>query len=131
GLIELGKSIDMEVRVHLQRGRRAKNLALLVSKEPHCLQQIIDDVRHEKIHGKIVAVLANHPDLEPLARETGLPFAWKPADDCEAHFQWLLQQLTAANVDLVVLARYMRILPQAIIKAFSNRVINIYPSLLP
>src|SRR5690242_1880292 len=45
GLVELGRSIDMEVRVHLHSERRPKKIAILVSKEPHCLQQLIDDLR--------------------------------------------------------------------------------------
>src|SRR4051794_21882595 len=98
GLIDLGKKIDMEVRVHLQRERRPKRIALLVSKEPHCRQQIVDDIRHGKIHGQVVAVLANHPDLEPLAKGANLPFAWQSSDDIERHFDWLLTSLNAANV---------------------------------
>src|SRR4051794_5150371 len=76
GLLSLGQKIDMEVRVHLHGERREKKIAILVSKEPHCLEQLIADHRAGKLHGKVVAVLANHPDLEPVARGAGLPFAW-------------------------------------------------------
>jgi formyltetrahydrofolate deformylase len=131
GLIDLGRRIDMEVRVHLHSERRQKKLALLVSKEPHCLQQLIDDTRHGKLHGKLVGVFANHPDLEPIAKQAGLPFAWHAADDIEAHFNWLHKKLAEAGADLVVLARYMRILPTRIVGAFRHRIINIHPSLLP
>lgn len=131
GLLDLGKSIDMEVRVHLHSQRRSKRIALLVSKEPHCLRQIIDDHHNGKLHGQIACVLSNHPTLEPLAKEAGLPFAWKSSDDPQAHFDWLLLQLNAAQVDLIVLARYMRILPASIVQKFAHRIINIHPSLLP
>ncbi len=117
GLIDLGRRIDMEVRVHLHSERRQKKLALLVSKESHCLQQLIDDTKHGKLHGKLVAVLANHPDLESIARDAGLKFAWKAADEPEAHFDWLLKNLQENQADLVVLARYMRILPTRIVAA--------------
>src|SRR3954468_23526190 len=73
GLIDLGKSIDMEVRVHLHSQRKPKKLAILVSKEQHCLAQLIHDLRDGKLHGQIATVLANHPDLESLAREAGSP----------------------------------------------------------
>src|ERR1700750_464509 len=43
GLLDLGKKIDMEVRVHLHSQRREKKIVLLVSKEPHCLQQLLTD----------------------------------------------------------------------------------------
>src|SRR5436189_1279504 len=55
GLLELGRKIDMEVRVHLHSERRKKKIVLLVSKEPHCLQQLLDDHAHDKLHGQIVA----------------------------------------------------------------------------
>src|SRR5690242_17946125 len=65
GLLDLGKSIDMEVRVHLHSERKAKKIAILVSKERHCLEQLIGDFKAGKLHGEIGAVLGNHPDLEP------------------------------------------------------------------
>jgi formyltetrahydrofolate deformylase len=131
GLLELGRRIDMEVRVQLHSQRRPKRIALLVSKEAHCPQQIIDDVRAGHLHGQIIGLFANHPDLEPLAKAAGLPFAWHPADDAEKHFDWLLGQLQQNTPDLVVLARYMRILPPRIVQAYPYRIINIHPSLLP
>ncbi|HLL90445.1 MAG TPA: formyltetrahydrofolate deformylase [Tepidisphaeraceae bacterium] len=131
GLLTVGRKIDMEVRVSLQSERRRKKVALLVSKEPHCLQQLLDDHAHDKLHGELVGVFANHPDLEPLAKAAGLPFAWHPHDDLEKHFDWLLAQLTKAGADLVVLARYMRILPTRIVQRFPHKIINIHPSLLP
>ena len=131
GLIDLGKQMDMEVRVHLHSERRQKKVALLVSKEPQCLLQLIEDHRHGKLHGQIVGVFANHPDLEGTARAAGLKFAWKSSDDLEAHFDWLLQTLQQNAADLVVLARYMRILPARVVQAFKSKIINIHPSLLP
>lgn len=131
GVLALGKKIDMEVRVHLHSERRRKKLALLVSKEPHCLQRLIDELGAGKLHGQIACVLANHPDLEPLAAAAKVPFAWHDARDPAPHFAWLLQQLQSFGPDLVVLARYMRILPAQIIAAFPSRIINIHPSLLP
>jgi len=131
GLLDLGRRMEMEVRVHLHSQRREKKIALLVSKEPHCLQQLVKDFRAGDLRGQIVGVLANHPDLEPIAKEAGLPFAWHSADDPTAHFEWLGRKLAQCNPDLLVLARYMRILPPAITAAFANRIINIHPSLLP
>jgi formyltetrahydrofolate deformylase len=131
GLLDLGKKIDMEVKVHLHSERRKKRVALLVSKEPHCLEQLIDDHRHGKLHGEIAGVFANHKHLEPVATQAGLRFFWFPHDNIEKHFAWLLDTLKQHQVDLVVLARYMRILPQTIVEAFRHRIINIHPSLLP
>jgi formyltetrahydrofolate deformylase len=131
GLVKLGARIDMEVRVNLQSERRTKKIALLVSKEPHCLETLIEDFQHGKLHGQIAGVYSNHPDLEPLARQAGLTFAWHPHTDLEKHFDWLQKQLVDIGADLVVLARYMRILPGKAIGAFRHKIINIHPSLLP
>src|SRR5438128_2354965 len=104
GLLELGRRIDMEVRVHLHSERRARRVAILVSKEPHCLDQLIRDFKDGKLHGEIAGVFANHPDLEPVARKAELPFAWHASNDVAQHFEWLEKQLGAAKPDLIVLA---------------------------
>ena len=131
GLLDLGRRMEMEVRVHLHSERRTKKIALLVSKEPHCLRKLIDDFRDGHLRGQIVGVFSNHPDLESMAQAAGLPFAWHPAEDAQAHFHWLGAALAKQNPDLMVLARYMRILPPEISTMFRNRIINIHPSLLP
>jgi formyltetrahydrofolate deformylase len=131
GLIELGTKLDMEVRVNLHSERRPKRVALLVSRERHCLEQLLRDFREKKLHGQVVGVLANHPDLEPIASAAGLPFQWKSSENPQAHFDWLMAKLGELSPDLVVLARYMRILPGEIVRAFASRIINSHPSLLP
>lgn len=131
GLLGLGKTLDMEVRVHLHSEKRRKKVALLVSKEPHCLNRLLADFAQGKLNGNPVIILSNHPDLGPAAEAAGLGFDWKASDDIEKHFDWLLAALQAHGVDLIVLARYMRILPIRIVSAFRHRIINIHPSLLP
>ena len=78
-----------------------------------------------------MGVFGNHPDLEPLAKAANLPFAWHSTDDPAKHFQWLGKAMKDHSPDLVVLARYMRILPVEIVAALPNKIINIHPSLLP
>ena len=131
GLLELGKKIDMDVRVHLHGQRKPKRVAVLVSKEPHCLEKLIEDAAAGALRGEIACVLSNHPDLRPTAEAAGLKFAYHPHDDLAAHFAWLEKELDAHDVDVVVLARYMRILPASIVEKYRYRVINIHPSLLP
>src|SRR3954447_24490454 len=60
GLLDLGRRIDMEVRVHLHSERRKRRIAILVSKEPHCLERLVADSRERKLHGEIACVLGNH-----------------------------------------------------------------------
>src|SRR3954451_19759318 len=95
GLLDLGKKIDMEVRVHLHSEKRAKRVAILVSKEPHCLQQLISDFSAGKVHAHTAAVWANHPDLEPICKQANLPFDHFKSDaaDVGKHFSWLGEKL--------------------------------------
>lgn len=131
GLIDLGRRIDMEVRVHLHNEKRKKKLALLVSKEPHCLEQLIEDERAGRLHGQIGGIFSNHPDLEEIAKKANLRFFWFPAHDPAKHFAWMTDILKEHGTDLVVLARYMRILPPELVACYRHRIINIHPSLLP
>ena len=132
GLQQIAGEIGMEVKVRLA-GRPAdrKRVAVLVTKEPHCLEQLLRDRDAGVLNGDIVTVLSNHQTLEPLARAAGIPFAWAAATEKERHFEWLVEQLAAAKPDLVVLARYMQILSPAMIARYPFRIINIHPSLLP
>lgn len=137
GLLEMGKGIGMDVRVVLQREPRAKRIAVLVSRESHCLETLIQRTRSGEMAGKIVAVLSNHATLAQLvdAAGDGLKLLHKPsgpaAAEKEAHFTWLLGQLSACSPDVVVLARYMQILSPEVVRAYANKIINIHPSLLP
>ncbi len=110
-------------------------IAILASIDPTCLRRLAEDARAGRLPGggEIACVLSNHDDLAAVAAEAGLKFAWKPAadDDPAPHFEWLLRTLHEHAVDLVVLARYMRILPREIVHEFRQRIINVHPSLLP
>jgi formyltetrahydrofolate deformylase len=132
GLQEIGREIGMEVKVRLAgRPAERKRVAVLVTKEPHCLEQLIRDRDAGKLAGDLVVVLSNHPTLEPIAAAAGIPFKWSPSTDKTAHFEWLLAELTAVKPDYVALARYMQILSPKVIDRYPFRIINIHPSLLP
>ncbi len=131
GLLGIGNDIGMEIRVTLHNQRDRRRVAVLVSKEPHCLQRLIDDWRAGALNGDLAAVIGNHPALRPIAEEAGVPFSWLPSEDKTAHETFVLEQLAAAKADVVVLARYMQILTPAIVDPYAGRIINIHPSLLP
>jgi formyltetrahydrofolate deformylase len=132
GLRKIGEEINMETTLRLAGGPpERKRVVVLVTKERHCLAQLIDDRDAGRLNGDLVAVVANHPDLEPLAREAGIPFSWGPSTDKAAHEEFLLARLAEQKPDLVVLARYMQILTPKVIDRYPFRIINIHPSLLP
>lgn len=133
GLLDVGREINMEVRVALHHEGREKKIAVLASKEPGCLQKLINDQATGCFdgRGKIVCVLANHPDQQLTADRAGIPFHWMTSTDKAAHMKWVQATLTEYQADLVVLARYMQILPAEVVAPFRHRIINIHPSLLP
>ncbi len=130
-LKEMGEKLNMEVSVRLHGERQRKRVAVLVSKERHCLEEIAKRQRDGRIHADIAAVLSNHEVLGPLAEDFGLPFRHFPSADKAAHMDFVRKQLDEIEPDLVVLARYMQILPESIVSAYSSRIVNIHPSLLP
>jgi len=131
GLLAIGADIGMEIRVTLHNERERRKVGVLVSKESHCLEQLIVDGRAGLLHGELAVVIGNHEALRPIAEAAGIPFLWYASEDKAAHEAFVLEQLSAAGIDIVVLARYMQILTPTIVNPYAGRIINIHPSLLP
>lgn len=127
----IGSEMQMDVTIRLHGERTQKRVALLVSREPHCLEALIAARRDGELDAEFPVVLSNHPDLEPLAAAAGIPFRWMPSTDKPAHMRFLAEQLAAVAPDLVVLARYMQVISPELTRAYANRILNIHPSLLP
>ena len=131
GLKRIGEEIGVEITMRLAGGKDRKRFAILVTKEPQCLEALVRDHRAGKLNGDPVVVLSNHEVLRSLAERAGIPFFWRDAEDKAAHEAFLVERIREHRADLVVLARYMRILSNEFIAKFPNRIINIHPSLLP
>ena len=109
------------------------NVAIFVSKAPHCLYEIL--LRHSsgEILANIKLIISNHPDLRPVAETFGIPFYFFPItpetkSDIEKQE---LAVLKKHHIDLIILARYMQILTSEFIAHYPNRIINIHHSFLP
>lgn len=115
-------------------------VAVLASGRGSNLQAIIDAIEAGQLQAKIVAVISNKQDAVALerARKHGLPdlfvdpkpFAGRP-DSREAYDQVLLDLLKKYDVELVLLAGYMKIVTAVLVNSYANRMMNIHPSLLP
>jgi phosphoribosylglycinamide formyltransferase-1 len=115
-------------------------VAVLASGRGSNLQAVIDAIEAGEVHATIVAVISNKKDAAALerARKHGLPdlfvdpkpFAGRP-DSREAYDRALLEVLEHHNVELVLLAGYMKIVTAVLVNAYTNRMMNIHPSLLP
>jgi len=112
--------------------RRAR-LLVLVSRQGHCLNDLLFRVGSGQLAVDIAAVASNHRDLEGLVAAHGVPFVHLPVDaDSRARQEAALLDLVARErIDLVVLARYMQILSPALCDALAGRAINIHHSFLP
>ena len=131
GLKGIGEEIRMEVTIRLHGRKEPKRLAVLVSREPHCLERLLADRTEGTLNGELVAVLSNHDTLRGLAENHGIPFFHHPATDKAAHERFLVAKLGDVHADLIVLARYMQILSADFVGRYQHRIINIHPSLLP
>ncbi|HKU50339.1 MAG TPA: formyltetrahydrofolate deformylase [Nitrososphaera sp.] len=131
GLKDLAERLSMEIKVHYQEPNRLQNVAIFVSKEPHCLTRILQAKKNGEIKGNIATVIGSDSTLKSVADDLGIPFhAVAHTEQVEAENK-ILQLIEQYNIDLIVLARYMRILTPNFVWRYPNRIINIHPSLLP
>ena len=114
---------------------RKPRTAILCSKHLHCVADLLARTTYGDLGLDVVAVVSNHEDASPLATSFGLPFYNVPVADGptgrEEQEQTLATLLDALDVDLVVLARYMLVLPPALVEPWKGRMINIHHSFLP
>ncbi|WP_261663951.1 formyltetrahydrofolate deformylase [Deinococcus sp. Marseille-Q6407] len=117
----------------LDRQGRPLRTVIMVSKEGHCLSDLLYRQRSRALPLDIAAVVGNHPDLAPLAEFYGVPFVHLPVTpETKAQAEAaLLDLIEREGVELVVLARYMQILSDQLCRQMSGRIINIHHSFLP
>ncbi len=114
-----------------------KKIAVLVSGGGTNLQALIDaEKRGELGAGKITLVIASKPGVYALERAAnagieGRVLARKDYDSIAAYSKALADEMTAAGIDLVVLAGFLTIIDEQVYEAFPNRIINVHPALIP
>ncbi len=112
---------------------KPKRVAVLTSKEHHCLGDIL--IRHAfgELNAQVLAVLSNHAALQPLVEKFNLPFHHISHESLtrEAHEAEVLKVIDRLKPDYLVLAKYMRVLTPEFVRRFPARMINIHHSFLP
>ena len=114
-----------------------KKIAVLVSGGGTNLQALIDsELRGELGEGHITLVIASKPGVYALERaeKNGIPsavLARKDYPDVAAYSKALADALTAADIDLVVLAGFLTIIDEQVYERFPNRILNVHPALIP
>ena len=108
-------------------------MAVFVSKYDHCLYDLLGRYKSGELDVTIPFILSNHADLAPIAKAFEIPFLHIPVtpDTKAKATQQQLEHLQQHDIDFVVLARYMQIIPEELIKVYKNRIINIHHSFLP
>jgi len=123
----------LRIQWTLHRSDHRLRMAVLVSKQAHCLYDILARCESGEWPVDLALVLSNHEDHRGLVERHGLPFHCIPvaaATKAEAEARQI-DLLRRNRVDFVVLARYMQILSPAFVQAFPMRIINIHHSFLP
>lgn len=127
---KLAKSLRMEVNIHYEVSKR-KRVAVLVTKEPHCLEAILNARAKNQLRGEIAVVIGTENTLSKLAKKAKIPFVLVSEKEQNRAEEKIILISKKYNVDLIVLARYMRILSPNFVWRYPNRILNIHPSLLP
>jgi len=128
---EVAARFSMDWRI--TNGHRRSKTAIFVSKYDHCLYDLLLRQRSGELSTEIPLIISNHPDLEPVAQQFGIPFHHLPItkETKRAQENKALELLREADVDLIVLARYMQVLTDEFLQSYEGDVINIHHSFLP
>jgi formyltetrahydrofolate deformylase len=118
---------------HLYDSDIKPKMALFVSKYDHCLYDILSRYSSNEMEVEIPLIISNHPDLEHIATSFNIPFyhikVTKETKEVAEDLQ--LKLLKEFEINFIVLARYMQILSDKLIKDYTNKIINIHHSFLP
>ena len=119
--------------ISLRHASSRQRMLVMVSKFDHCLVDLLYRHGTDELPVDIPLIVSNHPDLEPIAAQAGIPFVLIPVTketkpEAEAKLIALVDEYA---IDFVVLARYMQVLSDDLCRALSGRVINIHHSFLP
>lgn len=127
---EIAKDLQANWQLHLSP--KIRRIALWVSRQDHCLLDLIWRQKSQEIRCEIPLIISNHENLKPIAAQYGIDFEYIPIAKENKAIQEAkqLEVLNKYQIDLVVLAKYMQILSQDFTIAFPN-LINIHHSFLP
>src|SRR5690606_7719422 len=127
---ETAKAFGMTWRI--TRADVRKRLAIFVSREDHCLLELLWQWQAGDLDADIAMVISNHPHMRELAESFGIPYHHVPVTpETKREAEQKQLELMRGKVDAVVLARYMQILSPEMIRHYPNRIINIHRSFLP
>jgi len=124
---------QFQMEWYLSDSASPKKIALFASKESHCLADLLHRWHENELPGEVVCVIANHDDLRSMAEWYKVPFHHIPVtpDTKPQAFAETEKVVQEYDADVIVLARYMQILPPQMCSDYAGQVINIHHSFLP
>ena len=127
----LAQEFAMQFELHF--GGHKPRVALFASRQPHCLEDLLQRQLAGEFNAEIAVVVSNHPDAGVIANRYGVPFLHFPitSENKKQQEAEELRELRSRGVELIVLARYMQVLSEDFIANYPNRIINIHHSFLP
>jgi len=128
---EVADRLDMQWSLH--EGDEQPRVAILTSRQPHCLVDLLGRWANHELPGRPVVVVSNHPDHRAIVDHHRIPYRHLPVDPLSKAAQEiaLLEELERHDVELVILARYMQVLSAKVVDRYPGRIINIHHSFLP
>ncbi|MDO3408652.1 formyltetrahydrofolate deformylase [Saccharibacillus sp. CPCC 101409] len=127
---EVAGRFAMEWKIY--RAAHKKKLAIFVSKEDHCLVELLWQWQAGDLDADIAVVVSNHPDMREYVESFGIPFRHIPVTkDNKPEAERMQLEAVGEEIDLIVLARYMQIVSPHFIEHYRSRIINIHHSFLP
>lgn len=127
---EIAESFRMDWQIfHVSH---KKKLAIFVSKEDHCLVELLWQWQAGDLDADIALVVSNHPDMREYVESFGIPYHHIPVTaDTKAEAERRQLEVVGDDIDVIILARYMQIISPSFITHYRNRIINIHHSFLP
>jgi formyltetrahydrofolate deformylase len=128
-----GTAAEFEMDYELWSATAPYRTLIMVSKQLHCLNDLLFRQSTGALQIEVPAVVSNHPDAEPLVKSYGIPFHHVPVspDTKQEAERQLMELVDGLGIHVVVLARYMQILSDGLCRQLSGRAINIHHSFLP
>jgi len=129
---DLHKILPPNINLRLNP-KKKKEVVLFVTKEHHCLGELLIRYAFDELDANIQAVISNYNTLQPLVSKFGIPFHYVSHEHRtrQDHEGAILRTLEVYQPEYLVLAKYMRILSSDFVKHYPNRIINIHHSFLP
>jgi len=131
-LKEIKAVLPQDASIRLFKNAK-KDIVILATKEAHCLGDILIRYVSGELNANIKAVIANHDTLKELVEKFNIPFVYISHEgvERETHEEMIIKAIDQFNPEIIVLAKYMRILNPPFVNHFKDKILNIHHSFLP